>query len=97
MTWHDRAACRGRTDLDWHPPPGPYGPRVESAILTCRDCPVRRDCLADADDWERTHDAHGIYGGLTASERIARRRWLARQRTSFYAGLGKITTMEEPA
>ena len=60
--WHDGAICRGQTDL--------FFAEVHlhasvDAKKMCRRCPVRRDCLT----WAMTHDEHGIWGGLTATER----------------------------
>lgn len=47
-------------------------------IMICQSCPVRRQCAEFAEDIERKHlgdkrTVHGIYGGETASKRIARR------------------------
>lgn len=79
MDWTTQAACADHPDLTWHPPPGRVTPAVEIALLVCRDCPVRRQCLAAADALEAPWEAHGIWGGLTASERVRRRSWLDRR------------------
>ncbi|GGM65080.1 hypothetical protein GCM10012275_39530 [Longimycelium tulufanense] len=64
-TWRHRAACRGRTDLDF------IDPTPEQAVecrTLCATCPVREQCLADA---LTTGEAWGIWGGLDADERAA--------------------------
>jgi hypothetical protein len=61
--WHQRAACRGRYDVDWiEPSPD------EDAICRqiCSDCPVRMECLGAA---VLVGEPWGIWGGLDADER----------------------------
>ncbi|WP_328934179.1 MULTISPECIES: histone-like nucleoid-structuring protein Lsr2 [unclassified Streptomyces] len=65
--WHGRAACAGQdTDL-WFP----KQPTGSHAVQTCRNCPVRAECLLEALQEEGSGYAHryGIRGGLTAGER----------------------------
>ena len=38
MSWKNRAACRGRGDVDWDG----FGP---VQVLICSGCPVRAECL----------------------------------------------------
>jgi len=45
---------------------GASGPQVAQAKAICAGCPVRRQCLAFA---LRTHQVHGVWGGLTEQER----------------------------
>ena len=45
---------------------GPTWAQVAQAKAICAGCPVRRQCLAFA---LRTHQVHGVWGGLTEQER----------------------------
>lgn len=66
--WIERAACRGRTDVDFD------GPMAwPDALELCGRCPVRGECLGWALDRHRDHD-YGILGGTTAFERDLIRR-----------------------
>jgi hypothetical protein len=65
MTWRERAACIGRTDIDWHE--GDPAP----AVALCGVCKVRDDCLQDA--LTESDLQFGIRGGLTPAERHALR------------------------
>lgn len=54
-------------------------PHVEYQVRKCWQCPVRRECLADAARWENIkprrvyHERiQGIIGGLTPAERVLR-------------------------
>lgn len=68
------AACRDEPLEMW------FSPDVLPAILICNVCPVRRECLADADQAENgREDTYGVRGGLTARERERRRIWLRRR------------------
>src|ERR1700734_3120384 len=52
--------------------------QVSTALRVCAGCEVRQQCLEFA---MQTGEAHGIWGGTTADERIrARRRSLRRRR-----------------
>lgn len=71
--WRDWAACRG-ADLEIFFPVGSTGPalqEIEQAKVICARCPVVDDCLDFA---TRTGQDFGVWGGLTADERRARRR-----------------------
>ena len=75
--WRSAAACRF-TDPDLFFPLSASGKseeQVRQAKAICAACPVRLACLAFA---LRTHQTHGIWGGLTEEERY-RRRNLARE------------------
>ena len=61
--WWQRAACRGRLDLEWIEPTT-RGTALCRAL--CAVCPVRGDCLHKA---LVTGEAWGIWGGLTPDER----------------------------
>jgi WhiB family transcriptional regulator, redox-sensing transcriptional regulator len=45
---------------------GPSLVQVAEAKAICAGCQVRRECLAFA---VRTHQAHGVWGGLSEQER----------------------------
>jgi WhiB family redox-sensing transcriptional regulator len=70
-TWHLRAACRGPESELFFPPSFPERREEREARETkakeiCIDCSVRHDCLEFA---LRVREPHGIWGGLTESER----------------------------
>jgi hypothetical protein len=61
--WFHRAACAGQPG-DWFADWTIQDVSREKAI--CEGCPVREECLAYALD---AGEPHGIWGGLTATER----------------------------
>jgi WhiB family redox-sensing transcriptional regulator len=66
--WRCAAACRS-TDPDLFFPISGTGRALEQvteAQSICADCPVTRECLTFA---LRTHQIHGIWGGMTKEER----------------------------
>jgi WhiB family redox-sensing transcriptional regulator len=66
--WRTLAACRS-ADSDLFFPISSSGPslaQVAQAKAICAGCPVRRECLAFA---LRTHQVHGVWGGLSEQER----------------------------
>lgn len=69
--WLDRAACRGPVGKIFFPPPVPE-PRAARLIreaqakAVCQSCPVCRECLDYA---LAIREPHGIWGGLSESER----------------------------
>jgi hypothetical protein len=68
--WYSRAACRGKPIGWWFPGTRDvFSTRV--ALLVCKRCPVRAECL-DAALVEETSAAYtyGVRGGLAAVERI---------------------------
>ncbi|GIU86165.1 MAG: hypothetical protein KatS3mg009_0680 [Acidimicrobiia bacterium] len=70
-TWHLKAACRGPESDLFFPPPIPERreereAREERAKAICARCAVRTECLDFA---LRVREPHGIWGGLTESER----------------------------
>lgn len=70
--WQDKAACVGRTDLDW------FADVPTSEVLTlCWSCPVRDVCLFEALRRHEVEDV-GVWGGTT----VIQRRDLRRGRTS---------------
>ncbi len=72
--WHRAAACRNHPDISFFPRSGESaGP----ALQCCGRCPVRVPCLEAA---LADPDATGVWGGTTASPRIAMR--LARKTTN---------------
>ena len=73
-TWHLRAACRGPESVLFFPPT--LGERRDERELRearakaiCAQCEVRDDCLDFA---LRVREPHGIWGGLTETERRRR-------------------------
>jgi len=69
--WRARAACRGPETALFFPPThaerrDERDARERRAKSICVQCPVREDCLQHA---LHTGEAHGIWGGLTESER----------------------------
>jgi len=68
--WRSLAACRS-ADPDLFFPVSSSGAsvaQVAEAKAICAGCQVRRDCLAFA---LRTHQVHGVWGGLSEQERYA--------------------------
>ena len=65
FTWMDRAACRGRRDIDFFPEEN-YNQRSLPAVALCRNCPVKDECLEFAIE---NHIQYGIWGGLNYPQR----------------------------
>ncbi|MGB6577696.1 MAG: WhiB family transcriptional regulator [Streptosporangiaceae bacterium] len=66
--WRSLAACQF-ADPDLFFPissSGPSGAQVAQAKAICAGCTVRHECLAFA---LRTHQVHGVWGGLSEEER----------------------------
>ena len=66
--WRSLAACRS-ADPDLFFPISSSGQsmvQVAEAKAVCAECRVRRECLAFA---LRTHQVHGVWGGLSEQER----------------------------
>jgi len=66
--WRSLAACQF-ADPDLFFPissSGPSGSQVAQAKAICAGCPVRHECLTFA---LRTHQVHGVWGGLSEEER----------------------------
>lgn len=68
--WQHRAACRDEDPELFFPVSemGPGARQVEKAKSVCARCPVRSECLNYA---LRNGLNHGIFGGMTESERRA--------------------------
>lgn len=72
-TWVEKAACAAYPQHAdwWHPSPGDNNSTgTLRAIEICRGCPVRENCLEDA----MTRREHGIWGGMTETQRAKLRR-----------------------
>lgn len=68
LDWIDFAACAEVGVQEFFPDKGP----VPQAKAVCANCPVTGQCLRYALDFERQGYApHGVYGGLTGTEREA--------------------------
>lgn len=70
-TWQDKAACRGPQASVFFPPShferkDEKLEREARAKAICFTCPVRRPCLDYA---IRIREPHGIWGGLSETER----------------------------
>jgi WhiB family redox-sensing transcriptional regulator len=79
MTWRDRAACLNE-DPELFFPIGNTGPaliQIEEAKAVCRRCEVIGDCLSWAIE---SGKEDGVWGGLSADERRALKRRIARAR-----------------
>jgi WhiB family redox-sensing transcriptional regulator len=63
--WQDHANCRG-LDPDLFYAGRGENDDSDAAKAICADCPVRGECLDHA---LTTHQAHGVWGGLTTLER----------------------------
>lgn len=64
-----KAACLGRNTNMWYPERGHIAAGVY-ALTICADCPIQPDCL----NWAlETGEDHGIWGGLTETERAEAR------------------------
>jgi WhiB family redox-sensing transcriptional regulator len=71
VLWTERAACRGEVSHLFFAPGSPEVPDVRAKRETmaksiCARCPVKSACLAYA---LRVHEALGIWGGTTETER----------------------------
>jgi WhiB family redox-sensing transcriptional regulator len=74
--WRHRARCRGDAGVDFYPPFGGESrrervAREQRAKVVCASCPVRNECLDQAMTYE---ERYGVWGGLTADERLTFRR-----------------------
>ncbi|HJT02100.1 MAG TPA: WhiB family transcriptional regulator [Pseudonocardiaceae bacterium] len=65
--WRARAACRGRSDIEWQ---GDGRGWEHEAKAVCAGCPVRARCLQDAIE----NREFGVWGGTTETERDRLRR-----------------------
>jgi WhiB family redox-sensing transcriptional regulator len=72
MDWQRAARCRGDAGRDFYPPFGGENKRERlvrelRAKAVCEPCPVRAQCLDHA---LSTGERHGVWGGLSADERL---------------------------
>lgn len=71
--WRNKAACAGVETTLFYPEGGQQNEARDVIEIFCGRCPVRAECLAQAELEEVTHvDIHGIRGGLTRHQRRAR-------------------------
>lgn len=70
--WRTQAACRGLPTELFFPADGDDA-GAERAKAVCRDCPVRRQCVAYA---LPDPNLYGVWGASTADQRRNRRRQL---------------------
>lgn len=68
--WRANAACRGRDPETWFPVKN-NASAAAPAVLLCRGCPVRAQCLRHALEF---CEQFGIWGGLNERELRALRK-----------------------
>ena len=78
--WRTKAACASVPTEIFYPPKG----QESLALEVCASCPVRKECLDYAIEYEGSSvidDRHGIFGGMTPKERTSeyRRRYPTRR------------------
>ena len=69
--WRHKAACAGMDPNDWFPESSGYSMAHRRAIDICRGCEVQLACLRTAIE---NGEHHGIWGGLTPTQRRDLRR-----------------------
>lgn len=91
--WRSHAACLTH-DPELFFPVGTAGPtltQIEEAKQVCSECPVRTQCLQWAVEMEMKH---GVWGGLTETERLSMKRRTARRR--FLAAGPRVSSRARP-
>lgn len=63
-----KAACKGRSDIDWFPVTATAANR---AITVCRVCPVSKACCEEAD---QRKEQWGVWGGIWRSSKSSVKR-----------------------
>lgn len=89
-SWRAEAACRGQTELF-------YGHLGTQAKAVCAGCPVRQECLdeeLDRNATEQDNEINGVFGGMTAAERIRLLRTQGRRPVRTHCGRGHEFTPE---
>ena len=66
VAWHGQALCAQIGGDLWHPDDAYATAR---AVALCRTCPVAADCLDYAMTVEPPGCRHGVWGGLTPTQR----------------------------
>ena len=81
--WHLDANCRDYDTDDFFPISTTNEDPYHLRRLVCQPCPVRQQCLTDIMRYEATATGgrHGIFGGLTPTQRAAMARQQRRSRT----------------
>jgi WhiB family redox-sensing transcriptional regulator len=70
LEWMTRGACKALDTADFYPEDDA---EVSNQVrITCSMCPVLDECR----DYGIRHEMHGVWGGLTNTERIAMRKHL---------------------
>lgn len=70
--WRDDAACKGKPTHWWFPSRGQTATKTtKQALMICRDCPVRRQCLVHG----RRNEPYGIWGGELQGDRRREAKW----------------------
>ena len=68
ISFMGRAACKGM-DPDLFMPLRGENKKIRAAKVICRECPVIAECFEYGLQLATMHDTHGIFGGITRSER----------------------------
>ena len=77
LEWRSQAACRGMDTRIFFPDKGGTPPpkgELSQAKKVCATCPVKTECFLESN--HAFSNRCGIWGGMTASERQAKRRRL---------------------
>ena len=77
MDWMTRAACRGRTDIEWL---SDFVPAAAAAL--CVACPVMDDCLNYALTNHESKCDVGVWGGTSPQQRYDIRQRMKRERVA---------------
>jgi WhiB family redox-sensing transcriptional regulator len=64
----NRAACKGM-DPEMFMPVRGENLKIRAAKVICKQCPVQSECAEYGLQLAMIYDTHGIFGGLTRSER----------------------------
>jgi len=67
-TFMNKAACKGM-DADMFMPVRGENLKIRAAKKICQFCPVQSECAEYGLQLASMYDTHGIFGGLTRSER----------------------------
>ena len=72
MTWRDEAACKNKGVSNFFARRD-Y-PQNAEALKFCKECKVKKECLAFALEFEGEGLRYGVWGGVQAMDRMPRKR-----------------------
>lgn len=82
-SWERQALCQYFHNDLWFPPIFPEERNgvsskayTDIAKLVCAECPARRTCELEGRKEENLHKHAGVWGGLTAEERMKGKDWI---------------------